>query len=60
MTDSEIKLKIKTLLDEALESFNEDGCDIEVVKIDRENGKVVVEFSLVIIEEDGYAGFSGY
>jgi len=60
MTDDKVKEKIKNLLEEALETFNEDGADITVLKVDQEQNKVVVEFSLVIIEDDDYAGFCGY
>lgn len=60
MTDEEIKTALLETLDSALESINQNCCNPKVISIDKQNGRCVIELNLVIIEEDGFAGFEGY
>lgn len=49
--------KLSDLLNECLESCNQER-SFSVRGI--ENGKFVVEFNIVEVEEDNYIGFAGY
>lgn len=60
MTDEQIEKSVLEILEQCLESCNQDGSRPKVIAIDRDNGRVTIELNLVIVEEDEYAGFQGY
>jgi len=60
MTKDEKIEALLSMLNECLESANEQCYDMEVLSFDEEKAEVVIKFPLVIIEEDNYVGFSGY
>ena len=56
-TEEEIKSRLKWKIKEALESFNEEGANIEVVELDLNNMECLVKMSVVIEEDDDFIGF---
>jgi len=57
--ESKIKHKLSNLLNECLESANQEN-SFKVIETDLKNGKFIVEFDIVEVEEDNYIGFKGY
>jgi len=57
--ESKVKHQLSDLLNECLESANQEN-SFKVIETDLKNGKFIVEFDIVEIEEDNYIGFVGY
>lgn len=58
-TKKEIESRLKNMLDECLESYNQDGSIISIV-YDPEKNECTVKLNVYIVEEDNYVGFQGY
>lgn len=59
MLDNDIKKLVSELLDDCLSGLNQE-CNFEILEIDKNKESITIKFPLVIIEEDNFAGFSGY
>ncbi len=59
LAKEEVKNRLSDMLEECLESCNQDGSFI-VKYVDLKNMKFCVEFDIVKVEEDDYIGFAGY